>query len=302
MSTQPTPHRAVIVVGIDGSEGSDRALEWATAEASLRKATLEVVHAWAPPVPISSIGARVNPIDPHLYEHEAREILDESVAATSKFDPAGLVHVESRLARGYTSTVLLDRLKDADLLVVGSRGRGGFGGLLLGSVSQRCVENATRPVAIIRSGESAAGKAVVVGVDGSEGSWQALRWAFDEAALRRTPLSVVHAWAPPGVSQPISVVLRHPSTVDYVAHGRKLLHAMVDGLIARGPQRPTAIDLLPIEEQPARALLDCSHGAGLLVVGSRGRGGFMGLLLGSVSQQCVHHASCAVVVVPAHGG
>jgi nucleotide-binding universal stress UspA family protein len=302
MSTQSTPHGATIVVGIDGSDGATRALGWAVAEAGMRTATLEVVHSWAPPVPISSIGARVNPIDSALYEREANATLEESVRAIATFDPDGAVCIESRLVRGYASTVLLDRLDDADLLVVGSRGRGGFAGLLLGSVSQRCVEQARRPVAVIRSEEPITGKGVVVGVDGSEGSWHALQWAFDEAALRGTLLSVVHAWPPPLVAQPVGVVVRHSSSVDYAAHGERLLHAMVDELAARGPQQPAGISLLPIEERPASALLECSRSADVLVVGSRGRGGFMGLLLGSVSQQCVHHATCAVVVVPSRGG
>jgi nucleotide-binding universal stress UspA family protein len=298
MSDEAIGQRTKLVVGVDGSDGANHALEWAVAEARLRSSMLEVVHAWAPPVPISELGARLNPIDPAFYEHIAHDTLDDAGRAVAAFDPSSEVHVESLLVRGNVPTVLLERSVDADLLVVGNRGRGGFVGLLLGSVSQHCVEQSTRPVAVIRPQPSTVtGGGVVVGVDGSQGSWRALRWALDEAALRQTRLSVVHAWSPPAAVQPAVLVTMPPWSMDYYARSESLLHEMVDGMVTRGPQ-PSSIDLLPIEDRPARALIQCSRGAELLVVGSRGRGGFAGLLLGSVSQQCLHHATCATVVVP----
>ena len=298
MSETSTTYRAKVIVGIDGSEAATHALEWALAEARLHATTLEVIHVWAPPVPISALGARLNPIDPALYEHAANATLEEARRVLPTRDPETAVHVDHHLIRGHAATVLLERSKEAGLLVVGSRGRGGFVGLLVGSVSQHCAEHATRPVAVIRpSVSTATGGGVVVGVDGSGGSWRALRWAFDEAALRNTRLSVVHAWSMPTVVEPSVLVTLPPWSRDYAAHSVDLLHEMVDGMVGRGPQ-PSSIDLLPIEDRAARALLHCSRDAELLVVGSRGRGGFAGLLLGSVSHQCLHHAGCPIVIVP----
>jgi nucleotide-binding universal stress UspA family protein len=280
------PARGRIVVGVDGSDSARQALAWARDEAVLRGAGLRVVHAWSPPPPVTEIGVMVSPGDDETYEKLAQEVLSDACATIAADSPASLT-IESSAVRGYPSSVLLHAATEADLLVVGSRGRGGFAELLLGSVSHQCVHHADGPVAVIPPSAPAPGSGdVVVGVDGSEGSWMALRWAVDEAAIRGARLSVVHAWTtayavPPG--------------------GQRLLHEMVDGTVARAERPPPDIELLPVEEPPAPALLHRAKGAGLLVVGGRGRGGFAALLLGSVSQQCLHHASCAVVVVPHRG-
>jgi nucleotide-binding universal stress UspA family protein len=142
---------------------------------------------------------------------------------------------------------------------------------------------------------------VVVGVDGSAASWAALRWATDEAARRGAPLVVVHAWWTPYAVPPMGIGLAPLHREEFLEQSQHLLHEMVDDTVARAERRPTDIELVPVEAPAAQALLDRSTGAGLLVVGGRGRGGFAGLLLGSVSQQCLHHAGCAVVVVPHRG-
>ena len=143
---------------------------------------------------------------------------------------------------------------------------------------------------------------IVVGVDGSPGSLEALRFAAAEARLRGTRLRVVHAWA-----VPLAVVLPEPAILGQpvipepefeqvraalVSEAEKI----VDGVLA-AVDAPDAERLL-VEGTPAHALVQAAEGADLLVVGSRGRGGFAGLLLGSVSQQCAHHAPCPVVIVP----
>jgi len=122
--------------------------------------------------------------------------------------------------------------------------------------------------------------------------------AIDEAAARGVRLSVVHAWWTPYPIPPGGLGLAPDDPKRFVEQSQELLHEMVDGAVARAERRPADIELLPIEEPAAPALLDRAKDAALLVVGSRGRGGFAGLLLGSTSQQCVHHATCAVVVVP----
>lgn len=137
---------------------------------------------------------------------------------------------------------------------------------------------------------------IVVGIDGSPASVQALRWAVDEARLRGAVVRVVHAWSFPfhdgeiahlaGESAHDALKLAAERTVDAVLHEV----AGSDG---------TAIEQIIVEAPPAQALIAAAHEADLLVVGSRGRGGFASLLLGSVSYQCALHAACPVVIVRA---
>ena len=135
-----------IVVGVDGSECSQQALEWALDEATLRGAQVDVVCAWAPPVMAYAAVPVVMPYDPTELEGAARTTVDTMVAETGRRD----VNVEKIVALGSAASTLLDVAKGADLLVVGSRGRGGFSGLLLGSVSQAVSHHAPCPVVIVR--------------------------------------------------------------------------------------------------------------------------------------------------------
>jgi nucleotide-binding universal stress UspA family protein len=149
---------------------------------------------------------------------------------------------------------------------------------------------------------------VVVGVDGSPGGLKALHWALGEARARGCPLFVVHAWTVPlidALPEPWAIVTPPlgPSNDKLHDHletaARQILDASVDEARAAEPELEIHGEL--VEDRPAAALLSAARDADLLVVGSRGRGGFAGLLLGSVSAQSVHHAPCPVVVVPANG-
>ncbi|CAB4615416.1 unannotated protein [freshwater metagenome] len=136
---------------------------------------------------------------------------------------------------------------------------------------------------------------IVVGVDGSDGSREALRWAFTEATLRNDALEVVIVWQYPiTASLPTFGAMTTPD--DFETDARSTLLTILDneGINA---ESPIPVSTLVAEGNPARALLDASDSADLLVVGSRGHGGFAGVLVGSISQQCVHHAKCPVVVV-----
>jgi len=142
------PARGRIVVGVDGSDPALRALVWARDEAVVRGSTLHVVHAWSPPPPVTEIGAMVSPGDDELYEKLAQEVLSDACATIAADSPISLT-IESSAVRGYPSSVLLDAAAEADLLVVGSRGRGGFAELLLGSVSHQCLHHATSAVVVV---------------------------------------------------------------------------------------------------------------------------------------------------------
>jgi nucleotide-binding universal stress UspA family protein len=138
---------------------------------------------------------------------------------------------------------------------------------------------------------------VVVGVDGSPGGQEALRFAIEEARLRMATLKVVLAWGIPfsgGV--PFGMI---PSML---AEFQAEAESVLDEEIAKAGAIPVPVERVLVEGAAARALIEAAQGADLLVVGSRGRGGFKGLLLGSVSQQCAHHTPCPIMIVPQHEG
>ena len=150
---------------------------------------------------------------------------------------------------------------------------------------------------------------IVVGVDGSPGSDAALRWALDEARLRGSKLQVVHAYEPPSAfiteaGLGVGGVPSPPVSADAEGRLREAAEAAARDVIEQALQRaagetaPTEIEVTPAQGSAARTLLEAAEGAELLVVGSRGRGGFLGLLLGSVSQQCAQHPPCPVVILP----
>ena len=149
MSDTGPGHSARIVVGIDGSPGSLHALSWAGREARLRNATLEVVAAWTYPTPVLLVPVAPDPPQVKTLRKHAREMIEHALEKVA--DDVDGVDVDLRVVEGDTSAVLLERAKGADLLVVGSRGLGGFRGLLLGSVSQQCVQHAISPVVVVPS-------------------------------------------------------------------------------------------------------------------------------------------------------
>jgi nucleotide-binding universal stress UspA family protein len=298
VAMRDTSPRGRIVVGVDRSENATHALAWALGEAAVRGAVLEVVHGWAPPVAMSDIGALAYPVDPGVYAAGARELLDTALADIEGEAAARGVTVEPHSLQGNPSSVLLERLEEADLLVVGSRGHGGFVGLLLGSVTNQCIHHATGPVVVVPPSAPLPGTGeVVVGVDGSEAAWAALRWAIEEAGAHGARLSVVHGWWTPVPVPPVGIAITPTDREAFEAETRRSLRDLVDDAVAQAPTPPADVELLPVEQPATQALLERSKDADLLVVGSRGRGGFRALLLGSVSHQVLNHATCAVAVI-----
>lgn len=288
-----------VVVGVDGSEGARHALAWALGEAVVREVPLTVLTTWEPPVLVADVGSLAGTIDPAPFEEAARRVVAEetALALAAAATPPPAVTTEAVL--GSASTVLRTRAGAADLLVVGRRGRGGFAGLLLGSVSQRCIEHAPCPVAVIPAdAPPPGGGEVVVGVDGSAGADVALRWAAAEAGLRQARLAVVHTWWTPVAVPPEGLAIAPRDAAAFVEQTNHALREATERVLADVDPRPAEIELVPIEAPATGGLLQRAAGADLLVVGSRGRGGFAGLLLGSVSQQCAEHAPCPVAVVP----
>jgi nucleotide-binding universal stress UspA family protein len=282
---------ARFIVGVDGSDNSADALRWAHREAQVRGADVTALLAWnfLDQYHVDS----ETTFDPQYGQDDARRALEAAVQEALGERAAG---VQLEVVCDLPASALLDASEDADLLVVGARGLGKFRGLVLGSVSQRCLEHATCPVMVVHGApvEGAAKDRVVVGVDGSEHSATALEWAVEEARLRGASLEVVHAWDVPYAAEFTLV----GDAYDAAQRGAEEL---VDQMLVAAGLEPDDVVRTVVQASPVLALTDAAVGADLVVVGSRGRGGFAGLLLGSVSHQVSRHAEAPVVVVPDPG-
>ena len=249
------------------------------------------MHAWTPPTPISGIGSLLFPVDPVPYERQAKKLLEEAIERESARVGDSSVIVVPTLTRRGPAAGLLEAGKDAQLLVVGTRGRGRLREMLLGSVSQQCALHTTIPIAVVPEGAPVSDDGeVVVGVDGSAGASAALRWAVEEAVARGARLCAVHA-----LDFDLYAGINWKTFSD---QSHEMMKHEVEHAIAAAGDSPVAVDRVSSDQAPVEALLDRAGRDGLLVVGSRGGGGFGGLMLGSVSQHCLHYAQCVVVVVP----
>jgi nucleotide-binding universal stress UspA family protein len=218
---------------------------------------------------------------------DAERIATDVVAAVRDAEPG--VDVTPSAIIGLPAYKLIELSEHTTMVVVGHRGHGGFAALRLGSVASNVAAHASCPVAVIRSApDSAATRTVLVGVDGPRSSDPVLAFAFDEASRRGAELTALMAWERP--HKPTG-----PTVATWTAEAAHRLHGLLQPWHEKHPD--VAIEQRVSLESPARALLDAARQAELLVIGSRGRGGFPGLLLGSVSQQVIHYASGPVVVV-----
>ncbi|CAO5177615.1 UspA domain-containing protein [Frankia sp. AiPs1] len=282
-----------IVVGVDGSAEAEEALRWAMREARVRGATVTALLAWSPDDSPGSVVGMTSGPGQHDVETAARWVLQTAVRNAS--DPRCPVPVVERVELRPAAEALLAAAGTADLLVVGMRGASRVRRILMGSVSAACVHRSTTPVVVVRAGQARAAGPVVVGVDGSVRSVEALRWGAHEARLRGAVLRVVHAWSP------VPVGYGYPAMyvgVDFEA-SEKAARAMLDACLeeAVGERGTLEVEDLLVTDAATHALLTACEDAQLLVVGSRGHGGFAELLLGSVSHQCLHHAACPVAVI-----
>ncbi|MFD5322271.1 universal stress protein [Streptomyces sp. NPDC127098] len=262
----------LVVVGVDGSSSSDVAVVQAAREARWRRAELRVVHVFS-----RSVAPRYVPLDPTPFHRLA----DEAARRARGVAPG--VKVGEVVLRGAAVPVLAGESQAADLVVVGCRGVGGFMGMLLGSTAESLAAHGECPVMVVRGEPDRVGS-IVLGVDGAPGGEGAVDFAFAEAVLRGAEIIALHAWLPD----------RGSDGVD--AESAKRLLAQV--LAGRRDRYPDVVVRQEVASgDPREALIEASRTAQLVVVGARGRGGFVKLLLGSVSQALLHHAHCSVTVV-----
>lgn len=292
-----------IVVGIDGSAHSDRALRWAVREALLRNAALTLVHGYVDDGFTSASSFAVEELARRLARDVVarhRPLLDEVTDQRLVVAPAP-----------HAADALLDAGRHGQLIVVGSRGLGGFSELLLGSTSHRVLTHATVPVALVRtpepgtevtSAEHDGRRHLVVGVDASPESGAALRWAVDEACRRHVGLLAVHAVDLPDPATLRVLGLPVELVSARLGEARAAARDEVDALLHRAQPLGDGlqIDRVIDDGPPVAALHRYATAEHLLVVGTRGRRGFAELGPGSVSHQCAHHAAGPMVAVPYH--
>jgi len=286
-----------VVVGVDGSPSSDSALRWAVNEARRTGQPLHVVHALENEVVLSDrqqLGTKEAPAstDP---------VVTAAIDAVRKMAPE--IPTIPHSVTGFAPTTLIAASRIAKTVVMGSHGRSAVPTVLLGSVSQQVAIHSSCPVVVVRENvtqDGAGSGDVVVGVDGSEASRPALAYAFAYASSTGSVLTAVHTWW----WEPLEgVSLGEPWIGDWTqiaSQEAAVLSEMLAGFSESYPDVPVQSHV--VRGDPVVELLNQSHGARLLVVGSRGRGGFVGLLLGSVSRRVLKRATCPVAVVRSSGG
>lgn len=291
--------RSRIVVGLDGSPESLTAAHWAAHDANLRGVALHLVHAFTIPT-VGMIGYTVpTALTDGLYT-TGEQILADATTELRAAQPD--LQITGRLVQADPRPVLVEASADAALTVVGTRGGGRIPDVILGSVALHVAAHAHSPVAVIPVGAAAqisAAGPVRLGVDGSRISEAAVGFAFDEADRRRAPLQAVIAWDD---ADPRGLVAAG-TPLDQVEGGKERA-LLAEQLAGWGEKYPdVAVEQMVRRGRAAQALLQpAADGPApqMIVVGSRGRGGFAGLLLGSTSHSLIGHSRWPVLVVRPH--
>ncbi|MEV4536662.1 universal stress protein [Asanoa sp. NPDC049518] len=286
-----------ILVGYDGSPAAEAAVEWAIDEARRWTCGVRLVEVVEWPVRVGPATPRADNWPRTPAYRDTEQALDRTVSVLGAANPD--VPITGLVVEGPPATMLAELSTGVQLVVVGNRGRGGFADLLLGSVAAALATHAAGPVAVVRRGVagSYASGPVVVGVDESPEARGAVSAAFAEAERRGAELVAVRAWQPP---QPWHSLGR-PRNEDAVEELETAERTLLADALRDSRRATVSVSMRAPETGAARALVEASRGAQLVVVGSRGRGGFRGSRLGSVTRQLLHHAHCPVLVVRAPG-
>lgn len=285
--------RRTVLVGYDGSPGAEQALRWAVEEAELRDLPLTVCHAWHWPYPFRPLA------QPILEQVEAVGATVAEDGARRAGELSAGLDVRTLVVQGATSAVLLEAARDAALVVLGSRGHGGFEELRVGSSAAQVPAHSVVPVIVVRPTLPPVrrdGGRIVVGVDGSTASRAALDFAFGEAELRGASVRAVCAWWDPGA-------LPGPDRAPFTDHEalREEARARFEATVApwASAHPKVAVETEFVIEQPRRAVVAAAGGAILLVMGDRGVGSSPATRLGPVTQAALAAAPCPVATTPA---
>ncbi|ALR11757.1 universal stress protein [Mycobacteroides saopaulense] len=283
---------AGIVVGVDGSGASDAAVRWAAHESGTRREPLIMIAAFD----IESTHVHDDQRRERIYqwrEREAQLALEKAQGIAQSVTDGGPVAVHCRVAFGHPAQVLIDATRNASMLVVGCRGLRSLDRMLLGSVSTAVLHHANCPVAVIHNENAVdSGAPVLLGVDGTPASEKATAIAFDEASRRDARLVAVHAWT-------ASHYFFEPE-LDLDVTENEERQTLAERLAGWQEQYPEVkVERRVVCDDAAHYLIEESAQAQLVVVGSHGRGGFAGMLLGSVSLAVAQAARVPVIVARA---
>lgn len=292
------PKQDIIVCAVDGSEAAKVAVRWAANTAAKRELPLRLVSSYSMPQFLYAEGM-VPPQD--LYddlEAETMGKIEEAKKVALDFCPD--IEISHQIEEGSPIDMLLDVSEQATMLVMGSRGLGGLSGMVMGSVSAAVVSHASCPVVVVREDNDVTEEVkygpIVVGVDGSGVSKRAVEYAFREADARGAELIAVHTWMDMQVQASLAglaAAQREWKTVE--EEQRKILTERLEPWMEKYPNVKVTKEVN--RDRPVHALCDAAEGGQLLVVGSHGRGGFRGMLLGSTSRALLQASPCPMMVV-----
>ncbi|MBB1031560.1 universal stress protein [Dietzia sp. SLG310A2-38A2] len=285
-----------VVVGIDGSAASTGAVAYAANTAATRRIPLVLVTSYTMPAAMFAEGmVPPQPVYDEL-EKECQPIVEKARATALKVAPE--IEVSHAIVEGNPSQVLIDYSRKAKMIVLGSRGLGGIKGMVLGSVSASVASHAFCPVVVTREDTDDLDRSgpVVVGVDGSEVSTKATAWAFAEASARGATLIAVHTWMDPQVQAAAAGIAL--TAEDWRQLEEQQLETLSERLAGFSDRYPDVrIERVVTRDRAVRALVERAENAQLVVVGSHGRGGFTGMVLGSTSRALLQASPCPVMVV-----
>lgn len=285
-----------LVVGVDGSPSSMAAVEWAARDAEMRNVPLSVIHVVAPIV--VGIPAAIPPDYSQMQEAAAQTIIEQARGVAIAAAPSHAGEISTEILHAQPVPAMVELSRRALMVVAGCRGQGAVEQALMGSVSAGIAHHAHCPVAIIHqhSPDSlpAPDAPVVVGIDGSPASAQATGIAFDEASRRGVGLVALYAWSDMGPIEFASVDWAPIEWRNIKDAEEEVLAERLSGWQERYPD--VGVHKIVICDQPGRRLLEHAEQAQLVVLGSHGRGGFAGMLLGSVCSAVVHNAGVPVII------
>ena len=285
---------SLILVGVDGSDESANAVRWAARTAAVERLPLKIVAAYSSTTSDYAPGLVIPQDVIDAIRHESTSAVQR--AADVARDEAPDIELSGSIVEGDAARVLLEIGEKAQMIVLGTRGLGSVKGLFLGSVSTNVAAHAKGRVVIVPGGALGGDGPVVVGVDDSAISDPAVAEAYRQADLRKRPLVAVHTWTPLDADALHGFGLDE-AEIDEMS--KQAVEAVAERMAGYREDYPDVeVERVVIPEEPAKAILDAAgEAASLIVMGSRGRGGFTGLLLGSRSQKVLHHAQVPVMIV-----